>query len=229
MEHKTSSPVGIDLGQQLTYLQDVLAQLDTAQDRLNGLVDPGEAVFRDPMDVHHHITLGAVLSAHDLSAHYARRLDGLLAMRIDRLDALESLRDEFDAALSGDETIGEVLVRFLDMAAGVLEAEGRYAEWRRAFDRYARAFFHPSGWSSKPSTAALRQTWHRATQPLTRIDSRYVPRDLGGSGCASPKTLHLAFDAAALLIEAPVPTSLCRALGLPKGALTSAKKTSHDR
>lgn len=129
------SPANLD--EHLRELDRMLVALDAIETRASKVqLAPGDAVYRDPHDAYHHIAVGAVLSAHQLSAHYARRLDGFLALTIP--EALEdtSLFDDWKHAFSKDTTIGEALRVFLDKAAGRLEAKGRYAEWRRRYDDY---------------------------------------------------------------------------------------------
>jgi len=88
------------------------------------------------LDTYHHITLGAVLAAYDLSAHDARRLDGFLAMKPrDVLDD-DAVLGHWKSGFSRGKTVGEALLIFLDCAAGLLEDHGRYAEWRRKYDDY---------------------------------------------------------------------------------------------
>jgi hypothetical protein len=99
---------------------------------------PGETVFRDPRNTYHHITLGAVLAAYAMDAHHARRLDGLLSMDIEQaqnlLGKVASLFPSEDK--NKDVTVGEFVSRLLDHAPAALDDLGRFAEWRRAFEKY---------------------------------------------------------------------------------------------
>ncbi len=142
MEQEKFTNIGSDLEQLARQLDRALSHLDTTERRLNtSPITPGETAFRDPQNVYHQITLGAVLGNYQLSAHHARRLDGLLSMKFEQL--IEVVRcitsqasdheDEND-----EETLGEALLELLDGASPTLDDFGRYAEWRRAFDRYMK-------------------------------------------------------------------------------------------
>ena len=137
-EPNFNEPAG-DLGAHLRELHRMLVTLDGIEARASEVkIAPGEVVYRDAHDAYHHITVGAVLSAHCLSAHYARRLDGFLALDI--LEALENetLFNEWKESFARKRTVGEALLCFLDRAAGFLEAKGRHAEWQRQYDAYMR-------------------------------------------------------------------------------------------
>ena len=139
MEEQNFKGPANDLGAHLRELDRMLSTLDGIEARASKVqITPGEVIYRDAHDAYHHITTGAVLSAYGVSAHYARRLDGFLALDI--LQALEdeSLFDKWKESFTQKRTVGEALLCFLDRAAGFLEAKGRHAEWRRRFDAYMR-------------------------------------------------------------------------------------------
>lgn len=140
MEQKLTPASGNDLEQLASQLDRTLTLLSNTEARLAGpLITPGETRFRDPQDVYHQITLGAVLCAHRLNSHHARAVDGLLSMTFEQLKAVleEASRlasDEDD----DDEPMGSMLLRVLELVPGRLDEFGRFAEWRRAFDAYMR-------------------------------------------------------------------------------------------
>jgi len=137
MEQNIAAPDPQNIEDHVDQLGRTLAKLEDIERRLaEPRMTPGEVVFRDPRDTYHQITLGAVLTAHGMSAHDARRLDGLLSLQLGELERLADDLADFDSLVEPGHTVGQALVRFLSMAAGQLEAGGRYAEWRRAFDRY---------------------------------------------------------------------------------------------
>lgn len=137
MEQTEKIAGGTELEQLAEQLARTLNLLDNTESRINGRqIIPGETAFRDPRDTYHQITVGAVLVARGVDAHHARRLDGLLEMRLDGLfEYLQVMREDADAE-GEDETLGAALLKLLDLDPGKLEKLGRYAEWRRAFDRY---------------------------------------------------------------------------------------------
>lgn len=97
---------------------------------------PGEVTYRDPQDVYHQITIGAVLTAYGFSAHDARALDGFLAMRPKDVLDDDVILDHWKTGVIAGKTMGEALLIFLHRAAAMLEDRGRYAEWRRKYDAY---------------------------------------------------------------------------------------------
>ncbi|MCP9223389.1 hypothetical protein MKP08_11570 [Erythrobacter sp. LQ02-29] len=101
-------------------------------------ITPGETGFRDPKDVYHQITLGAVLVQYGLSAQHARALDGLLSLAFDQARTVVEEASQIVGEASDDdnETIGSGLLELLELIPTRLEQFGRYAEWRRGFDRY---------------------------------------------------------------------------------------------
>lgn len=142
MEQEKFKNIGGDLEQLARQLDRALSHLDNTERRLDtSQITPGETAFRDPQKVYHQITLGAVLENHQLSAHHARPLDGLLSMKFEQLVELvryvagQNDNEEDD---SDEETVGEALLQLLHGAPPTLEDLGRYAEWRRAFDRYMK-------------------------------------------------------------------------------------------
>ena len=141
MEQKLTPASGNDLEQLASQLDRTLTLLSNTEARLAGpLITPGETRFRDPQDVHHQITLGAVLCAYGLNAHHARAIDGLLSMTAEQLDAVleEASGIEGDEHDDEDETMGAVLLRLVELMPGRLDEFGRYAEWRRGFDAYLK-------------------------------------------------------------------------------------------
>tara|TARA_R110002020_G_scaffold212556_3_gene419188 strand:- start:100 stop:723 length:624 start_codon:yes stop_codon:yes gene_type:complete len=127
----------MDLNEQVQVLERACLNLEAMESRLNpSVIEPGERVFRDAKDTFDHITLGAVLSAHNMSAHQAVRIDGLLSMTAEGMNDFVDALTILDGQGKETDTIGELLIRFLDLAASQLEAQGRYATWRRAFDKY---------------------------------------------------------------------------------------------
>jgi len=97
---------------------------------------PGEVAYRDPASTYHQITIGAVLCAHGRTAHDARRIDGLLSMRVADLMADADLGNVVRDAFADGLTVGEALAKILQACGGQLEAVGRMAEWRRSFETY---------------------------------------------------------------------------------------------
>jgi len=137
MKDQTFTGHATDLEEQVRQLGRMLSELEALETRASRVhLTPGEVVYRDPHDAFHHITSGAVLSAHGLSAHYARRLDGFLSLSIGKALEDKSLAKPWTAAFTHDTTIGEALRMFFDAAAGQLEASGRHAEWRRRYEAY---------------------------------------------------------------------------------------------
>lgn len=137
MEHEVKIGSGQDLEHLASQLDRAMATLARSEERLAvSRINPGETVFRDPKDVYHQITLGAVLIQYGLSAHHARALDGLLSMTaeqtIDFMGEVTRLVDPDDE--SG--TVGSTVRDLLELMPGRLDQLGRYAEWRRALDRY---------------------------------------------------------------------------------------------
>ncbi len=132
-----SSPSAVSLDVMVNDLKRASAEL-TAIERgvaAERLV-PGEVVFRDPFDTYDQVTVGAVVTAYELSAHDARRLDGFLAMRPQDVLDNDVILEHWRSGLVRGKTVGEALLIFLDCAAGLLEDRGRYAEWRRKYDDY---------------------------------------------------------------------------------------------
>lgn len=119
-----------ELGRMLADLKSVEVGLSAPQ------IIPGEAVYRDQRDVAHQITLGAVLTAHGLSAHDARSLDGFLAMSPTELVGDTAIALHWQEACARCNTLGEALAIFLSKAGPRLEDLGRYAEWRRRYGNY---------------------------------------------------------------------------------------------
>ena len=139
MEQKLTPASGNDLEQLASQLDRTLSLLANTEARLAGpMITPGETRFRDPLDVHHQITLGAVLCAYKLNAHHARAIDGLLSMTLEQLKAIleEASSIEGDDDGDEDETMGAVLLKLVELVPGRLDEFGRYAEWRRGFDAY---------------------------------------------------------------------------------------------
>lgn len=120
-----------------SQLDRAMASLARTEQRLAApQITPGETVFRDPKDAYHQITLGAVLVQYELSAQHARALDGLLSMTIDQLHGFfAELPDTIDGD-DDDGPLGLALLEILELVPGPLEEFGRYAEWRRGFERY---------------------------------------------------------------------------------------------
>jgi hypothetical protein len=141
MEHNLDTGSGQDLEQLASQLDRAMALLARTEERLAApAITPGETSFRDPRDAYHQITIGAVLAQYKLSAHHARALDGLLSMSFDQLmevwDEVEEIIGEHEDGDDDEETLGSSLLELLELIPGRLEQFGRYAEWRRAFDRY---------------------------------------------------------------------------------------------
>lgn len=138
MEQTEKIAGGTDLEHHAEQLTRTLDLLGSLENRINGSqIIPGETAFRDPRDTYHQITVGAVLVSRGINAHHARQLDGLLEMKLDGLFEYLQLMSELDKdAEDQDETLGAALLKLLDLDPGKLEKLGRYAEWRRAFERY---------------------------------------------------------------------------------------------
>lgn len=137
MEHMKPESGKTELGVYIDELGRMFANVKSMEIGLSGpQITPGEAVYRDQRDVYHQITLGAVLTAHGLSAHDARRLDGYLAMPPNELEGDRVNALYWKKACARSDTIGEALAIFLNQAGPRLEELGRYAEWRRRYDNY---------------------------------------------------------------------------------------------
>ena len=137
MEHVKTESEQTDLGACIGELGRMLADLKSLEVGVSASrILPGEAVYRDQRDVFHQITLGAVLTAHGLSAHDARGLDGYLAMSPAELVGDHATALLWKEACARCDTIGGALVIFLSKARPRLEDLGRYAEWRRRYDNY---------------------------------------------------------------------------------------------
>lgn len=137
MEQNQNMVGDLGLGDYIRELGQMLADVRAleAGARVPQLI-PAEAVYRDPKDAYHQITIGAVLAAYHLSAHDARRLDGLLSLSPKELASDRSFGHDWRQALARSATLGEALVAFLNKAGPKLEDLGRYAEWRRRYDNY---------------------------------------------------------------------------------------------
>ncbi len=141
MTQEFRTPVGTDLEHLASQLDRALTTLaDTEQRFADRQIVPGEVAFRDPAGSYHQITIGAVLTAWEFSAHDARALDGLLSMNIDEVIKLiqQMVDEDPDGELRAgeDETVGAALTAILTRHSSTLESRGRYVEWRRSFDRY---------------------------------------------------------------------------------------------
>ena len=141
MAQEFRTPVGTDLEHLASQLDRALTTLaDTEQRFADRQIVPGEVAFRDPAGSYDQITIGAVLTAREFSAHDARALDGLLSMNIDEVVPLiqQMVDEDPDGELrtGEDETIGAALTAILSRHSSTLESRGRYVEWRRSFDRY---------------------------------------------------------------------------------------------
>jgi len=139
MEHDFNPGAGIDLEHLASQLDRAMASLARTEQRLAApQITPGETVFRDPKDAYHQIALGAVLVQYGLSAQHARALDGLLSMTFDQMKALAAEATQIVGEDSGDdeETMGSGLLELLELMPTRLEQFGRFAEWRRGFERY---------------------------------------------------------------------------------------------
>ncbi len=139
MEHDFKPSAGKDLEHIASQLDRAMASLARTEQRLAApQITPGEAVFRDPKDAYHQITLGAVLVQYGLSAQHARALDGLLSMTFDQMKAVaaEATQIVGDDSDDDDETMGSGLLELLELMPNRLEQFGRYAEWRRGLERY---------------------------------------------------------------------------------------------
>ena len=135
MEHDFKPSAGIDLEHLASQLDRAMASLARTEQRLAApQITPGETVFRDPKDAYHQITLGAVLVQYGLSAQHARALDGLLSMSVDQLQGLFAQLPYADD--DDDGPLGLALLELLELVPARLDEFGRYAEWRRGFDRY---------------------------------------------------------------------------------------------
>lgn len=141
MKQEFLETVGTDLERLASQLDRALTTLSDAEQRFTDRqIVPGEVAFRDPAGSYHQITIGAVLTAREFSAHDARALDGLLSMNIDEVVLLiQQMVDEDpdgESRVGEDETIGAALTAILSRHSSTLESRGRYVEWRRSFDCY---------------------------------------------------------------------------------------------
>ena len=144
MAQEFTQPVGTDLEHLASQLDRALTSLSETERRFaDRQITPGEIAYRDPAGSYHQITIGAVFTARDLTAHDARALDGLLSMHTDEMISLmqEMVSEASDKNLEGDDdvTIAFALKAVLSRYSSTLESRGRYAEWRRSFDRYQAA------------------------------------------------------------------------------------------
>jgi len=139
MEHNFNPSTGLDLEHLALQLDRAMASLAKSEQRLAGpQITPGETVFRDPKDAYHQITLGAVLIQYGLSAQHARALDGLLSMSFDEIKSVvaEAAQIVGEGTDDDNDTMGSGLLELLELMPNRLEQFGRYAEWRRGYERY---------------------------------------------------------------------------------------------
>lgn len=137
METSRSTASEMPLAEMVRELSRVSAELKAIEKgaALEKIV-PGEVAYRDPLDVYQQVTIGAVLTAYEFSAHDARALDGFLSMRPKDVLDDDVILDHWKAGVIAGKTMGEALMIFLNRAAAMLEDRGRYAEWRRRYDAY---------------------------------------------------------------------------------------------
>jgi len=148
-------------------------------ERRRRLVEPAyKTVVANPTDMHHKITLGAVLVNAGLRAYDADALAGLLASVGYHMLALgEELVDEDPGA-----SLGTLLTRLLDVQERELAARGLFATWRRRLDAYVedraewlardQEFRLEGAWREEPMTSGQR--W------LVRVTCRVCHLDLPG-------------------------------------------------
>ncbi len=179
----------------------------------------GSALFRFALNILAHIDFDEA-QAHLLArvSHWRRdNIPGQLQRKIEHEDFnLFKAEDNSLALIINKFRLGEGLVERRRKKHIIHVRDGLLEENKNP---YVRALYYPRGWSQKPQINCLRKVWRRAVRPLTRIDSRYVPKKYGGKSLIRPKDFSLALNAAAALIETPNPAILCRLFGLRKSYL----------
>ncbi|MCE7796512.1 hypothetical protein LWE61_08045 [Sphingobium sufflavum] len=148
-------------------------------ERRRHLIEPAiKTVVANPTDIHHKITLGAVMVNIGMRAYDADALAGLLASTGYHMLALaEELVDPDPSA-----SLGTLLTRLLDAQERELAARGLFETWQRRLAIYAEdreewlardeEFRLEGAWRQEPMTAGQR--W------LVRVTCRVRHLDLPG-------------------------------------------------
>lgn len=168
-------------------LDDVDARIASlAQDRAaiterrRALIEPAlKTVVTNPTDLHHKITLGAVLVNIGLAAIDADALAGLLALNADQIVA--DIDDQIDADPSA--TFGQMLIAVIDRNERVLSARGLFETWQRRLAAYIE---DRAEWLARDKEYRLEGAWRyedmtRGQRWLVRVTCRIRHIDLPGN------------------------------------------------
>lgn len=148
--------------------------------RRRALIEPAyKTVVANPSEVHHKITLGAVLVAIGLAAGDADAVAGMLALNADEVMA------DMDALIDADlsATFGRALVAMIDRHDRDLSARGLYEAWARRLAAYHEA---RAEWLARDAEFRLGGAWRqevmtRGQRWLVRVTCRIRRVDLPGN------------------------------------------------
>lgn len=136
-------------------------------ERRRRLIEPAyKTVAANPTDMHHKITLGAVMVNAGMRAYDADALAGLLAGTGHHMLALAEELVDTDPAAS----LGTVLIRLLDGQERELAARGLFLTWQRRLVTYAE---DRAEWLARDEDYRLEGAWRN--EPMT-ADQRWLVR-----------------------------------------------------
>jgi len=148
-------------------------------ERRRHLIEPAyKTVVASPTDMHHKISLGAVLVNAGMRAYDADALAGLLASNGHYMLSLsDELVDEDPSA-----SLGTILTRLLDAKERELAARGLFATWCRRLDAYGE---DRAEWLARNEEFRLEGAWREAPMTsgqrwLVRVTCRVRHLDLPG-------------------------------------------------
>lgn len=148
-----------------------LAEISRAREdiakRRRQLAEPShKLVVANPTEMHHKITLGAVMVTFGLSAADGNALAGLLAMPAAEFAEMVELAAEAEPDLPA----GNIITRLIDRKARELEARGQYETWLRRLEAYRE---DKAEWLERDEEFRLNGEWR--TLPMT-VDQRWLIR-----------------------------------------------------
>ncbi len=148
-------------------------------ERRRALIEPAfKTVVANPTDMHHKITLGAVLVNIGLAAIDADALAGLLAATSDQVVAALEEQIADDPAI----TFGNIVIDLIDRRERVLSARGMFETWQRRLAAYAE---DRAEWLARDAEYRLGGAWrHEGTTSgqrwLIRVTCRVRHIDMPG-------------------------------------------------
>lgn len=136
-------------------------------ERRRHLIEPAyKTVVANPTDMHHKITLGAVMVNAGMCAYDADALAGLLDSTGYHMLALaDELVDDDPGA-----SLGTILARLLDAQERDLAARGLFLTWQRRLSAYAE---DRAEWLARDEEFRLEGAWRH--EPMT-ADQRWLVR-----------------------------------------------------